>query len=130
MFHHARKAWKIVATVMVRFVMITTRLILLSLACTLPIGAGAMAAPVVAQTTVGQTGVDVAQLTEPAGRKGTRNYRDGESTTPAPSDPATMKNDGLSTTDKLAQCMETWDTGTHITKAKWREICKRQLDDQ
>jgi hypothetical protein len=26
--------------------------------------------------------------------------------------------------------MNTWDTGTHITKSKWREICQRQLKDR
>jgi hypothetical protein len=101
------------------------RSFLLSLVCTLPIGAAAIAAPGVAEATV-----DVTQLTEPAARKGTRNYRDGEITAPAPADTTTTKNDGVSIDDKLTQCMETWDTGTHITKAKWREICKRQLNDQ
>lgn len=30
----------------------------------------------------------------------------------------------------LASCMATWDKGTHITKARWREICARTLKDQ
>jgi hypothetical protein len=109
---------------MVWIAMLSTRSFLF-LVCTLPIGAEAIAAPVVAQATG-----DVAQMAEPTARKGTRNYRDGEATTPAPADTTTMKSDGLSFDDKLTQCMETWDTGTHITKTKWREICKRQLEDQ
>ncbi len=27
----------------------------------------------------------------------------------------------------MKSCMETWDKGTHITKARWREICSRTL---
>jgi hypothetical protein len=27
----------------------------------------------------------------------------------------------------LKSCIETWDSGTHITKARWREICSRTL---
>lgn len=101
------------------------RTMLLALACTLPLGAASFAAPVVAEATI-----DQAQLAEPAARKGTRNYRSGENEAPAPSATTTMKNDGLTDKDKLAQCMETWDTGTHITKSKWREICIRQLNDR
>lgn len=100
------------------------RTMLLSLACTLPFGAAGIAAPVVAEATV-----DVAQLSEPAARKGTRNYRPGEdATTPATTTP--MKSDEPSRSEKLAQCMETWDAGTHITKSKWREICIRQLNER
>jgi hypothetical protein len=64
-------------------------------------------------------------LAEPSGRKGTRNYRpDGATATDTPdTQTSTIPRD-----EKLQQCMETWDPGTHITKAKWREICIRQLD--
>ena len=81
-----------------------------------PLGAGA--AP------VGADGPDASPLVEPAQRKGTRNYRpDGAATeTPATAD-ATVSRD-----EKLQQCMDTWDKGTHITKPHWREICVRQLD--
>jgi len=65
-------------------------------------------------------------LGESAGRKGTRNYKAGAESTPLPD----LESKGLSNKEKLAQCMDTWDTGTHITKAKWREICKRQLNDR
>ena len=27
----------------------------------------------------------------------------------------------------MKSCMDTWDKGTHITKARWREICSRTL---
>ncbi|MFN3624038.1 MAG: hypothetical protein ACK4TP_08250 [Hyphomicrobium sp.] len=104
--------------------MFATRTVLFSLACMLPFGAAGFAAPVVAEATV-----ETAQLTEPAARKGTRNYRPGEDTAP-PASTTNLKSDDLSQSEKLAQCMETWDTGTHITKSKWREICIRQLNER
>ncbi len=76
--------------------------------------------------------VDPMQATDPSAtadtsvRKGTRNYR--EAAPPAPVTTAPATNGDFSDADKLAQCMDTWDKGTHITKAKWRDICKRQLD--
>jgi len=77
---------------------------------------------------------DVAQLAELAARKGTRNYRAGEGT-PAPvvappAEAGKATTDSPSRADKLTQCMDTWDAGTHITKSKWREICRRQLNEQ
>jgi len=27
----------------------------------------------------------------------------------------------------LEGCMATWDASTHISKDKWREICRRQI---
>lgn len=30
----------------------------------------------------------------------------------------------------MRTCMATWDKGTHITKARWREICARTLREQ
>lgn len=101
------------------------RTMLLALLCTLPLGAASFAAPVIAEATV-----DSAQLAEPAARKGTRNYRAGEDEAATAPSTTTMKNDGQSEKEKLTQCMETWDTGTHITKSKWREICIRQLNDR
>jgi len=64
-----------------------------------------------------------------AARKGTRNYRsDGDSTTTTkPSATDVNPSAGTSPAEKIAQCMETWDAGTHISKSKWREICQRQL---
>lgn len=64
-------------------------------------------------------------------RRGTRNYRPGDDTagTATPSISTTLKPDSISEEEKLTQCMETWDKGTHITKSKWREICRRQLND-
>lgn len=104
--------------------MLLMRPLLLSLVCALPLGAASVAAPVVADATV-----DPAQLSEPAARKGTRNYRPGEDAT-VPADAAAAKDDTMSVKDKLSQCMDTWDKGTHISKGKWREICQRQLSDQ
>jgi hypothetical protein len=61
-----------------------------------------------------------------AGRKGTRNYVPGESgalTVPSDTEAAPER-------DSLEECMAIWDAGTHITKRKWREICKRQLKER
>lgn len=87
---------------------------------------GASAAPVVAEATIGAT-----QVVEPAVRKGTRKFRAGEAptTTPSADSTTTAKRSGLTRADKLSQCMDTWDTGTHITKSKWRQICERQLNE-
>lgn len=104
--------------------MLLMRSVLLSFVCVLPLGAASLAAPVVAEAIV-----DPAQLSEPAARKGTRIYRPGEDAA-VPTDATTARSDSLSVKDKLSQCMDTWDKGTHITKSKWREICQRQLSDQ
>lgn len=83
-----------------------------------PLGGGAFAAP------LGADGPDASTLVEPAQRKGTRNYRsDGTTATDT-----TTTTTAASRSEKLSQCMDTWDKGTHITKSKWREICLRQLD--
>jgi hypothetical protein len=85
-----------------------------------PLGGGAFAAP------LGSDGPDANPLVEQAQRKGTRNYRpDGSD--PAAADAGTQAST-VSKNEKLDQCMDTWDKGTHITKSKWREICLRQLD--
>ena len=31
--------------------------------------------------------------------------------------------------EKIDQCMASWDSKTHITKANWRKICERQLSN-
>lgn len=59
-------------------------------------------------------------------RKGTRNYRPDGSAAAITETPAAAST--VSRDEKLQQCMDTWDKGTHITKPKWREICIRQLD--
>jgi hypothetical protein len=83
-----------------------------------PLGGGAFAAP------LGADGPEASTLVEPAQRKGTRNYRaDGTTATDT-----TTTTTAASRDEKLSQCMDTWDKGTHITKSKWREICLRQLD--
>ena len=66
------------------------------------------------------------------GRKGTRVYTpddsedyralvEGEEKATATHEPTAQ--------EKLDQCMGSWDTGTHITKANWRKICERQLSE-
>jgi hypothetical protein len=73
--------------------------------------------------------LDTTPATE-SGRKGTRNFRPGEdAATAAPAISSTLRPDSISDAEKITQCMETWDKGTHITKSKWHEICKRQLND-
>ena len=32
--------------------------------------------------------------------------------------------------ETLADCMSFWDAGTHMSKAEWRETCKRTLNGQ
>jgi hypothetical protein len=92
------------------------------------LGASAASAAEVAPLATNPTGNGAISLDTP--RKGTRNYRDGDPLATAPATTVPLKNDGLSQKDKLAQCMDTWDTGTHITKSKWREICIRQLNER
>ncbi|WP_068461896.1 hypothetical protein [Hyphomicrobium sulfonivorans] len=58
------------------------------------------------------------------GRKGTRNYREGSGDAAAPS---ISDYKAPTRAEKLQHCIDTWDAGTHISKSKWREICKRQL---
>ena len=85
-----------------------------------PLGGGPFAAP------LGADGPDASPVVEQAQRKGTRNYRpDG---TAPPAADAGSQASAVSKNEKLDQCMDTWDKGTHITKSKWREICLRQLD--
>lgn len=91
---------------------------------------GHVATAAVAATAVLEPTVDVAQLAEPTTRKGTRNYKAEDLTVPTSPTSTGTKTDGLSFKDKLNQCMDTWDAGTHITKSKWREICQRQLKEQ
>lgn len=73
-----------------------------------------------------QKQVATAPLVHLAGRKGTRNYAPGEAgefTVPSDTEAAPER-------DTLEECMSVWDAGTHITKSKWREICKRQLKER
>jgi hypothetical protein len=66
------------------------------------------------------------------GRKGTRAYRPNESedykALVEGQEKATATHDATSQ-EKLGRCMESWDSGTHITKPNWRKICERQLSD-
>jgi len=71
---------------------------------------------------------DMAPIVEPVARKGTRAYRPDGAAPAVPADAA--QGTAQSGDDALAQCIATWDAGTHITPSKWREICKRQLKDR
>ena len=68
-------------------------------------------------------------IIEVQARKGTRLYSP-DGTGAAPTLPADTATQAQSAEEALEQCMNTWDTGTHITKSKWREICQRQLKDR
>lgn len=61
-----------------------------------------------------------------AARKGTRNYSADSTAMPQATDSAAV-SERQSAEKALADCMATWDVKTHISKAKWREICRRQL---
>lgn len=96
---------------------------LLVVLCAAQAGDAVFAAPVMAPAPAG-----VAPIIEPVQRKGTRAYK-ADGTQPAASaDTAPAKSP--SGDDALAQCIATWDAGTHITPSKWREICVRQLKDR
>jgi hypothetical protein len=99
--------------------MVLARPFLMMVLLAAPLGGGAFAAP------LGADGPEASTLVEPAQRKGTRNYR-ADGTTATDTSPTTTT--AASRSEKLSQCMDTWDKGTHITKSKWREICLRQLD--
>jgi hypothetical protein len=93
------------------------------------VGHAALAGSLIAETPPGVT-----PIVEPAARKGTRAYTPDGTETAVPAVPAvpavTPEVAAPAANDALAQCMDTWDAGTHITKSKWREICIRQLKDR
>jgi hypothetical protein len=63
-----------------------------------------------------------------AARKGTRNYvPDTPSALP---DTATGSARPRDDAKALADCEAIWDSGTHITREKWKAICKRQLKER
>ena len=37
---------------------------------------------------------------------------------------------GYLATEPLESCVARWDAGTHMSKAKWRETCKRVSDER
>ena len=98
------------------------RSLLLVVLCAVQGGHAALAAPYVSQT-----GPGAFPTLESVARKGTRSYMPDGAAPTAPSDSSEAQAPGSS--DALDQCMATWDAGTHISKSKWREICKRQLND-
>lgn len=67
-------------------------------------------------------------LVQLAARKGTRNYMPDAAELPQDTEPA--QADKASEAKALDDCIAIWDAGTHITKSKWREICKRQIKER
>jgi len=66
------------------------------------------------------------------GRKGTRVYTPDESedyNALVEGQEKAIATPGTASKEKLDQCMASWDTRTHITKANWRKICDRQISD-
>ena len=66
------------------------------------------------------------------GRKGTRIYAPDESEdyrALVEGEEKATGSPGQTAKEKLDQCIASWDTKTHITKANWRKICERQLSD-
>jgi hypothetical protein len=55
-----------------------------------------------------------------AARKGTRLYVGDEKA-------AEARLQREKEADSLEACMSTWSPDTHISKSKWREICRRQI---
>ncbi len=96
---------------------------ILAVLCAAQAGHGAFAASAIAPPAAG-----IAQVVEPAARKGTRAYRPDGAAPPVPADAA--QGTAQSGDDALAQCIASWDAGTHISPSNWREICKRQLRDR
>ena len=123
----ARKGSTTARTV-VELGMAQLRIALIAL-CALPLGAAANAGTWAAMTMSDATPNDTGVTQDIAARKGTRNFRSdgGSATTTTPSTTDINPSAGTSPAEKIRQCMETWDTGTHISKSKWREICQRQL---
>jgi len=96
---------------------------LLVMLCAAQAGDAAFAA-----TAIAPLRSDVAPVVEPVARKGTRAYRPDGAAPAVPADASQAKSPAGD--DALAQCIATWDAGTHISPSKWREICKRQLNDR
>jgi hypothetical protein len=101
-----------------------TRSVLLVIFCAAQAGHAVLASPILSETPF-----DVSPIIEVQARKGTRLYSP-DGTGAAPTLPADTATEAQSAAEALEQCMTTWDTGTHITKSKWREICQRQLKDR
>jgi hypothetical protein len=64
------------------------------------------------------------------GRKGTRNYVPGDSAEATDAESGTSTEKPKTREERIEQCMASWDSKTHITKANWRKICDRQLSDE
>lgn len=100
--------------------MYSARLLLVVL-CAAQAGDAALAAYVIPPA------AEAGEVVEPVARKGTRAYTPDGTAPVVPADTSQVKSP--SGDEALAQCIATWDAGTHISPSKWREICKRQLQD-
>jgi len=101
------------------------RLCVTALFCALAQGAAAGPSLAPLSEPSAAPGFDLVQL---AARKGTRNYMPDAAEIPQDTEPA--KSDKASEAKALDDCIAIWDAGTHITKTKWRDICKRQIKER
>jgi len=93
------------------------------------IGAAQIAGAALATIHLPETPSDAPGIVEPAARKGTRSYTSDGAAGAAPAAPADAASQAQPAADALELCMSTWDAGTHISKSRWRDICKRQLQE-
>jgi hypothetical protein len=86
----------------------------------------ALAGPSLALTLSKPGAIAQPTLLHIAARKGTRNYVPGTATALPAAEPSKPEADAKALTD----CIAIWDKGTHISKSKWKAICKRQLKER
>jgi hypothetical protein len=109
---------------------VSRRLLVIAFCCAIAQGAaaGPSLAPAPSEP-VAAPGSGVVWL---AARKGTRNYVPGEEsgTEQALQETSPAQSDQASEEKALEDCIAIWDTGTHISKSKWREVCRRQIKER
>jgi hypothetical protein len=54
-----------------------------------------------------------------------KGWKDRGETPLTPSGAATSS--GMTKQQRLSQCLESWDAGTHMTKREWRRTCERPV---
>jgi hypothetical protein len=95
-----------------------------------------LALPNLARSGDAPVAVAANHFVELVARKGTRTYSAEEegaaaatptTTTTTTQDAARAKPDPAKALD---DCMRTWDAGTHITQAHWKDICQRQANER
>lgn len=95
---------------------IVRRLPLIALSCAL--------AQLTAGPSLAASGFALVQL---AAHKGTH---DSVPDATAPHTTSPGRSNAASEAKALKDCMAIWDTDTHISKSKWKEICRRQLKER